>query len=679
MNQSLDELLSKLNKEQFNAATTSIRHTLVLAGAGCGKTSTLVGRAAFLIGKEGVPAHKIQLLSFTKKSATEIGHRVNAALGNKAHGIGASTFHTWCLGLIRSAPDLFQAKQITVLDREDQEQIMRWVRASHTSKGVSVPLAPSLCNLYSYIRNTLKPFNEAYAKYTEGQEESEESEEKKTLIKKMLIAYEEKKRERSYLDFDDIIDWVARALEVDEEVVDYVSSRAQFILVDEMQDTNPLQWKLLEQLTERSILFCVGDAAQSIYGFRGADYKNVYSFKERLPDSQTLSLQQNYRSTQEILDVSNWLMSCSQLSYGTDLKAVRGAGLTPKICTFSSDQDEAHWIAKDIKERHATGTEFKENMILVRTSTSGRNIEAALLNNAIPYQFVGGSKLMESAHVKDCLAALRIVANPRDEMGWMRYLTLFAGVGDNTARAALEAFSEGTDFSSGLKLIPRNTKIEYKTIELLQLIFENQQKIEFCLKEIINLLKPILAEKYRNNNWDLRIKDFDLVLNLSKKHSSISEFMEEYILNPVYSEEFSTSSPIDKVTLITIHSAKGSESNICYVANVSPGRSPILYAMGDEEKAEEERRVLYVALTRARNELIITRGAYSIWSARSVGYHTRTNDRTYVSYFLNGLPIGILTEVFPEDPDWRMHKRDVKKLSEKGTTKVSISVGIKWD
>ncbi len=399
---SLANLIDELNPQQKQAATTETKHSLVLAGAGCGKTKTIVARAAYLI-EQGVPANQIQILTFTRRAASEIVARVELALGDQAKGLRASTFHTFCMYLLRRIPKAFGLEQFSIIDRDDQLMMFRLIRGRDDKKNPNhLPKPQELCDLYSFARNTRQKLSLALEK------QMPEYLALKDQIAEIMKEYEARKQARSFLDYDDILAVVATALAQSEGLVDYVASICRHMLVDEMQDTNPLQWALLEPLKDRISLFCVGDDAQSIYGFRGADFENIHHFKERVPDAQIFKLEKNYRSTQEILDLSNWLLDQSEIKYDKRLEAYRGEGLKPRMHIFPNEFDEAKWIAIDIKERHyLQGSKWGEHMVLVRSSFAARHIEAACIAANVPYRFIGGMKLLETAHVKDLLSMLR--------------------------------------------------------------------------------------------------------------------------------------------------------------------------------------------------------------------------------------------------------------------------------
>lgn len=624
---SLASLIDELNLQQKQAATTESQHSLVLAGAGCGKTKTIVARAAYLI-DQGIPANQIQILTFTRRSASEIVARVELALGEQAKGLRASTFHTFCMYLLRRVPKAFGLEQFSIIDRDDQLMMFRLIRGKDDKKNPNqLPKPQELCDLYSFARNTRQKLSDALEK------QHPEHLAFKDQIAEIMKEYETRKRARSFLDYDDILAIVASALDQSDGLADYVASLCKYMLVDEMQDTNPLQWALLEPLKDKVSLFCVGDDAQSIYGFRGADFENIHHFKDRVPNAQVFKLEQNYRSTQEILDLSNWLLDQSEIQYNKRLDAHRGEGVKPRMHIFPNEFDEAKWIAIDIKERHyLQGSKWSDHMVLVRSSFAARHIEAACIAANVPYRFIGGMKLLETAHVKDLLSLLRVIANPLDDIAWMRFLTLWNGVGDVGASRLAQQLLLEPEFDLIFDKLEKFGRIPAETLLIMKQMTVLKQEVQACVGLGIQAIEAQLAENYKKD-WNRRQGDFELVKQLASKHTQLSEFLEEYVLDPVSISEIERQSDSDVVTLITIHSAKGTEQKVCYVVNVTPGQYPHARAQGDFNDVEEERRVLYVALTRAQNELILTKQNLSLW-ARDV---IDEQGRKVESYFLNDL------------------------------------------
>lgn len=625
---SLASLIDELNPQQKQAATTASQHSLVLAGAGCGKTKTIVARAAYLI-DQGVPANQIQILTFTRRSASEIVARVELALGDQAKGLRASTFHTFCMYLLRRIPNAFGLEQFSIIDRDDQLMMFRLIRGKDDKKNPNaLPKPKQLCDLYSFARNTRQKLSLALEK------QMPEFLEYKDQIADIMRQYETRKQARTFLDYDDILAVVASALAQSAGLVDYVSSLCQHLLVDEMQDTNPLQWALLEPLKDKTHLFCVGDDAQSIYGFRGADFENIHHFKQRVPNAEIFKLEKNYRSTQQILDLSNWLLDQSAIQYDKHLEAYRGDGVTPRLHIFPNEFDEAKWIAIDIKERHFLhSAPWHEHMVLVRSGFAARHIEAAFIQANVPYRFIGGMKLLETAHVKDLLSLLRVIANPLDDIAWMRFLTLWNGVGDVSASKLAQQLLLESEHEQIFEKLEKFGRIPHNTLLMMKQMLVLKEQVQACVTLGIDALTEQLAENYAKKDWSKRLGDFDLVQQLAAKHDQLSEFLEEYVLDPVSISEIERQSQQDVVTLITIHSAKGTEQKVCYVANVTAGQYPHARAQGDFDEVEEERRVLYVALTRAQNELILTKQNLNLWAQNQVD----DQGRVIESYFLNDL------------------------------------------
>ncbi|MCI3878364.1 ATP-dependent helicase [Acinetobacter higginsii] len=657
----LAKLIDELNPQQKQAATTTAQNCLVLAGAGCGKTKTIVARAAYLI-DQGLAAQQIQILTFTRRSASEIVTRVEQHMGVQAKGLRASTFHTFCMYLLRRNPRAFGLSQFSIIDRDDQLLMFRLLRGK--DKGNVLPKAAELCDLYSYARNTKTKLSDALV------EQLPQAVEYKAQIAELMKAYEQRKQERNFLDYDDILSIVAVHLQSSPELVKWVTGFCSALLVDEMQDTNPLQWALLQPLVGKVKLFCVGDDAQSIYGFRGADFENIHHFKERVPDAEVLTLEMNYRSTQGILDLSNWLLEQSQIEYDKHLQAYRGKGLKPQLHILSNEFEEANWIIQDLSRRHMQGAAWAAHMVLLRSGFSGRYLEGALIAANIPYRFVGGVKLLESAHVKDVLSLLRVSVNPQDDLAWMRFLTLWDGVGDVGASKLAQELIQLPDIEARCQRLERHGKVPQQAILILMQLDVLQQHVEACIGLALDALNEQLENNYKTKDWSRRVKDFDLVKQLARKHSALGEFLEEYVLDPISISEIDKTPDQDLVTLITIHSAKGAEQKVCYVPHVSPNQYPHARAQGDFDDVEEERRVLYVALTRAEDELILTKQNLNLWSQDQYDELGRKIE----SYFLNDLPQHLV--------DVQIHRdmpRGYGQSNRSRTTTINLGFGIDFD
>lgn len=622
-----------LNSEQLLAATTEAQNTLVLAGAGTGKTRTIVARIAHLV-TSGTDPRRIVALTFTRASAQEMAGRVSSLVGHRSTGLQSTTFHAWAMRLIRSHPEAFGYDGWTVIDGDDQKSLMGIVRGRR--KAGDFPPASRLLSAFSYSRNAAVPLRNAIGTHLREYEDDVEA------IVEAAHTYARLKKERKYLDYDDILVILADALEFRSDIADWLGYNIDHLLIDEMQDTNPLQWRIIDRLINRVSIFAVGDDAQSIYGFRGADFESIHSFDTRVPDTVVVRLEENYRSTQEILDVSNWLLARSPLEYNKHLRAARGSGVRPQMREFENKYLEAAWIADDISAQHDEGLFWRDHLALVRTNFGGRTLEGCLLDRKIPYRYLGGTKLLESAHIRDVLAALRVAANPRDDLAWMRLLCLLPRVGEVTASnaiakilAALDSGASATEARSegapmlGADLLACLTALEH-----------HQEKVASAIRTAVEALRPLLENKYAKQNWEARRRDYEPLIALAQGQPSIGEFISEYLINPVFVSKVDKQEDDDAVTIATVHSAKGLEATRAYAVDVSPGRYPWVKA-DDDNEAEEERRVLYVALTRAKDYLAITRS-----SARS---NYTENDTLAEAYFLKDLPDGLVELVV--DPD----------------------------
>ncbi len=616
----------EFNEEQRQAIRSDAKNVLVLAGAGTGKTRTIIGRALHLLEQQCEP-DRMAVVTFTRRAASEIRTRLTQVAGANAKPILMGTFHHLCLRIMSARRQWFGLRDATILDRDDQSGLIQLIRAEFKEQKASLPTPATLLNYYSYSRNTNQSPEQYLKKHTELDDDII------PIVLDIFLKYRDRKESNGYLDYDDILHRFAKVLHDDARVRKSVCSRFNHMLVDEMQDTNPLQWLILESFAEYSQLFCVGDDAQSIYAFRGADFANVHSFVDRLPDAAVCRLQHNYRSTQPILDLANWLLDESPLDYDKHLIAERGTGPLPQLVDFNADHDESHWIVDQIKQRKMEGAEWSENMILCRTAYAARPIEAELIAQRVPYRFVGGMSLLQMAHVKDLLSLVRVATNHRDELAWLRYLTLWPKIGDITATRTLQQIIVQDQESSALETLRTRMAARPDLIAGLQNVQELRNAPKEAIKAARKTIEPIISAKYAQ--WDSRKRDLDLLERLAEGHRQLSSFLETYTLDPVSATEASPEqdeSDEGCVTLITVHSAKGTECEVCYVPAVVPGNYPHMRSLGDADAVEEERRVLYVAFTRAKDELIISRHLSSRRGRASWNYSQGTE------YLLQFLP-----------------------------------------
>jgi len=629
----------ELNLQQADAATYEGRNLLVLAGAGTGKTRTIIARAKYLLEK-GVNPSRLLILSFTRKSAREIVARLQSATSGDTRSLRGQTFHSWCMEMIEKNPAVFNFGKFTVIDEEDRESAFRLVCGRHFKKSNFID-PKQLAEVYSYAVNARTNLSGAIShRLFNGRMDDETRErilKKLPVYQEVIKKYLAFKAERRYLDYDDILQKVAVGLKKNPQAADFIAGGYDHILIDEMQDTNPLQYLLLESFWTRCNLFCVGDDAQSIYGFRGADFKSIHYFPLVVPDAQVKKLTINYRSTQEILDFSNWVLDRSPLNYDKRLVAYRGKGLKPIISHFHQEWDMARDIVMRIK--NSQGEEncpFRENMVLSRSNWGLKAVEACLVEAQIPYVVYGGTSLMASAHVRDIVSSLRVVSNPRDELAWERYLCLFPRIGEITAAKIIDklidkdTLEECVEVLEGEKILDPDAATTLMNIKMLEV--EVNRAIEAAMRG----LRRLLEHKYKED-WDRRKNDIALLEKIGAGSESLTAFISDYILDPSLGTGVKNEGdPDDCVTLTTIHSAKGLEARNCYLINVNFNQYPSVKAIANgEDSIEEDRRCLYVALTRAKDRLVIYR---SHRAAQVIDpYDTLELDATKL-YFLNDLP-----------------------------------------
>lgn len=626
--------MDSLNEQQKYAATFNGKHLLVLAGAGTGKTRTIIARAKYLI-QSGVNPKRILILSFTRKSAAEIVERISTELPTtKSEGLIGSTFHSWCMAIIQNNPDIFPQASYTLLDREDQESCFRLLcgrKWGHKNQNDEKVAPKSIVDIYSYMANAqcslsdairMKMYNNAPA--TLNVDDDNE------VLKGVIVMYLDYKRSRKYIDYDDILLIVSKYLKRNEELRKHIAGLYDHILVDEMQDTNPLQYELLSSFYDDCHLFCVGDDAQSIYAFRGADFNTIHKFSEIVAGAEVCKLTINYRSTQEILDLANWVIGNSPLNYDKKLIATRGNGEKPQILHWRDEWEEAENIALNLLDEFKIhGKKWGDNLVLSRSSWGMRKVEGALIKHKIPYRIFGGSSLMQSRHIRDVVAPMRIVSNYLDEIAWSRYLQLWEGIGPvASAKIIGKVINEKNLDDCLFSLMEMNLQKEIADtlVQISNLQFDPANAITEALGVMFGRLKQIYKDE-----WEWRKDDFPILSEVAKKTGSISEFVSEYILDPqldLYAKEGGKVD--DCVILSTIHSAKGLEADNVFLVNASSKSYPTSKAvLNGEDAIEEERRCLYVALTRAKNKLRIYRDMQSI--------HVANSDEQF--YFLNEMPL----------------------------------------
>ncbi len=623
----------ELNEQQARAVTFDgpQRNILVTAGAGCGKTRTIIGRVSHLL-KQGTDPSRVLVMTFTNRAARELKQRLKSEVGETALTMQAGTFHAFCLKAMTQMPKSFEVSGLSIIDSEDQQSLMALMRKdykkNHQVSAKGLPKPEQLISYYSYSRNTCQSPHDYLSNQTDMQPEQI------ALCVDLFKSYQKAKEDRGFLDYDDLLERFSTILTRKPALRHALCTLFDEVLVDEMQDTNPIQFSILKHFSEEGVrLFCVGDAAQSIYRFRGAEFKHVYQFEALFGNSIVLPLSINYRSYQEILDFSNWLLGRSTFKYTHDLTAARGhSGGLVRVEDFEHQADEADWIADYIISCSERKIPLTDIMVLYRTAYEARNLEAELIRREIPYRFIGGIVLTKSAHVRDVLSLLRLVRNDRDDLAWMRFLQLWPRLGEKTAQRVLDGFGESTAGSATVvDILGEVLGLDHPVVSAYRQVSQSYANPTDCLQTAIDQLRPILSDRY--DNWNQRSKDLELLVRVAQNYRTTTEFIDDFTLEPLHDTQISNEHNDEALTLITVHSAKGTEAGICIVAGATQTNYPHFRSLGELEAEEEERRVLYVALTRAKNELIVTRSSF-----QRNAFWVESSPAKGESYFLQELP-----------------------------------------
>ncbi len=635
------DFLSSLNEEQQAAVTFSGKHALVIAGAGTGKTKTIIHRAVYLL-SQGVRPDKILILSFTRKSAREIVERIRQYqnLGTGNINLSGQTFHSWCSSIIKNNPQVFEQHDYTLLDSEDVDSLFKllFTQKYKNNKSIDQKLYSKIQTVYSYMINTRKSLIESI-KIQECSNMSEQEtdgyiEENEDVFKEVMKSYIEYKRNNKLFDYDDLLYITANGLQKNEEAKRFITSKYEHILVDEFQDTNPLQYQLLESFYDNSHLFCVGDDAQSIYAFRGADFKSMHNFTKIVPESTKLYLNTNYRSTQEILDISNWLLEQSNINYNKHLKSYRGSGIKPSIEYVYDEYSEANSVTDKILLYFMNkNIDYSGHIVLSRTLSGLRQVEGACVMKKIPYKIYGGSSLMKSRHIRDVVSVMRIIANYKDTLAWHRYLQLWNKIGPVTASQLADIMINTNNLGQAIEIL-KTKKLDKRICEVLESAFPYTSSPAEMINKILSLMDLRFTEIYKEEWQNWRKQDFAVLEEIASTTTSVTEFITEYILDPALESSFlDADKPKECVILSTIHSAKGLEADVCHLLNVTPYSYPSKRAIKDGVNSiEEERRCLYVALTRAKNELILYGRYFTNIGSGMADFEGQSH------YFFNELP-----------------------------------------
>ncbi len=594
-----------LNPAQLEAVTTLDGPVLVVAGAGTGKTRTLVYRVARLV-EHGVPPRQILLLTFTRRAADEMLQRAATLLDGRCREVQGGTFHSFANRILRQhGSPIGLPPHFTILDQSDMEDVIQRLRTElrFDRSRVRFPSKQALAEIISMSVNKEQPIatvlHQLYDHFSEHLE----------AVEKLAAAYQDYKRQRHLVDYDDLLVLLRTLLQEHAPTRQLLAQRYRYIMVDEYQDTNRLQADIVWWLgQEHRNIMVVGDDAQSIYSFRGADYRNILEFPKRFPDARVVTIEQNYRSTQPILDLANAVLARAEEGYGKQLFSEQRTGEPPFLVALPDERSQSQFVCQQVLDLREQGYRLQDIAVLMRSGFHSFDLELELAQHRIPFIKRGGYRLIEAAHIKDVLAHLRLVANPFDSVSWHRALLLIDGVGPRTAASIEEWVQQHPQPALALQTIPRlDVRQRVSALAtLLDRLFRLSLP-EAQVDEVLRYYEPLLERNYPDD-YPRRRRDLEHLVSLAAQHRSLTAFLTRMALDPP-TDSIDGVMAFDRddehLVLSTIHSAKGLEWRAVFLIWATDGRIPSGFCSTSQE-LEEERRLLYVAITRAKEQLFIT-------------------------------------------------------------------------
>jgi DNA helicase-2/ATP-dependent DNA helicase PcrA len=669
----------ELNPQQLAAVTAPPGPALVIAGAGSGKTRTLTYRVAYLL-EQGIPPDRILLLTFTNKAAGEMMRRVADLLGRQLPSLWGGTFHSIGARILRQHADLLgYRRDFTILDRDDAKDLIKACIADagiETKKGTHFPKPDVLCEIFSLAVNTHK----AAAEILKGQFDYFEKITRQVAdVQQRYIA---RKRATNAMDFDDLLALWLRLLQEHADVCEHYQRRFQFVLVDEYQDTNKLQSDLIDLLAERHHnVTVVGDDAQSIYAWRGANFLNIFQFPKRHPGAKVFKIETNYRSTPEILKVANAAIAANTQQFTKELAPARKSGLKPALIACSNAAQQAAFIAQRVAELPEEGVDLNRVAVLYRSHFHALELQLELTKRNIPFSITSGIRFFEQAHIKDATAYLKLVANPQDELAFKRVAQLLPGIGAKGAEKIWKIFSAKME-DGRLKMDnrpahtdkselpspnshPQTPDARRQTLAAaLQKCSQSiPQKAATAWKQFVETVSQLEDETTRNSaakmlrivmdagyddylkenfaNYRNRLEDLEQLAVFAYQFGSVEDFLTQLaLLTNIEAEDRDPANrDADRIRLSTIHQAKGLEFDVVFVIMLCDGLFPSGRSMETDEGEEEERRLFYVAITRAKNELYLCYPLERASFSKSGGDSMQQPSR-----FLSEIPRDLLNE-----------------------------------
>jgi DNA helicase-2/ATP-dependent DNA helicase PcrA len=599
---------AQLNAQQLAAVESRGGAALVIAGAGSGKTRTLTYRVAWLL-ENGVKPWNILLLTFTNKAAREMTGRVAELLGPGADGIWGGTFHSIGNRILRRHAETIGFRPgFSILDREDQSDLLKSVAQDvGVPRDKRFPKPDVLAELFSLSANTGDPLDVVVHDrfgYFEGMADA---------IASVRAAYERRKQSANAMDFDDLLVRTNRLLREHPEVGDHYREQFHHVLVDEYQDTNLVQAELVDLLgSQHGNIMVVGDDAQSIYSWRGANFENILKFPERYPGAQTYRIETNYRSVPGILEVANAAIRGNVRQFEKNLRAWRKEGGRPVLAELPTNNDQAAYVAEQILELNRQGLEFREMAVLYRAHFHSMEIQLELTRRGIPFEVTSGLRFFEQAHVKDVAAFLKFAVNPTDETAFRRMVRLLPGVGEKTADSLWSIVKSGAESAAPFGEVLRLAKPPARAAKVWEQLAATLDEIAPERKPIapdlaIETVMEAVYEDYMKAefaNYENRREDLRTLTGYARQFASMEEFLAQVaLLTNVDGAGAREDTDTDRVVLSSVHQAKGLEWRAVFVIWLTEGMFPGSRSLEKPDSLEEERRLFYVAITRGRDHL----------------------------------------------------------------------------
>lgn len=645
----MNALLDRMNDEQKQAVKTTQGPLLIMAGAGSGKTRVLTHRIAYLLDEKDVSPYNVLAITFTNKAAKEMKERISHLVGSEAESIWISTFHSMCVRILRRDIDRIGIERnFTIIDPTDQKSVIKEVLKKENID--SKKYEPRMfIGAISNLKNELKTAEDA---------EKEANDFYASMVARVYKGYQEKLLRNHALDFDDLIMYTIQLFNRVPEVLEYYQNKFQYIHVDEYQDTNKAQYTLVQLLANKFQNICVvGDSDQSIYGWRGADIKNILSFEEDYPNAQTIYLERNYRSTKTILTAANEVIRNNSERKPKALWTDNTSGGKIQYYEATTERDEAEYVIRQILKKKQEGYNNQDIAILYRTNAQSRVLEETFLKSNIPYTMVGGTKFYDRKEIKDILSYLRLVSNSNDDISFERIINIpKRGIGPSSVQKIAQYASINNlsyfDALGEVDFIGLSKKVTQEGADFYEMMNNFMQQQEFL--SITELVEQILDKsgyrKMLENEQTLesqsRLENIDEFLSVPRDYEKNTPVEEQSLMN--FLTDLSLVADVDDadleagVTLMTMHSAKGLEFKIVFIVGMEESIFPHFRSLqsGEEHEMEEERRIAYVAITRAEEQLHVSHA-----TTRSLFGRSQANMK---SRFLKEIPEDLLDGVKPK-------------------------------